>query len=85
MNDATYTHALATTLKTLVCTGDDDAAYILQGIEDSLNGRLRDAGLEAPALIDFIMSKNCPVSAWLTDADKVNLLRIKQDTEAAAK
>ena len=39
----------------------------------------RRAGPEAPALVDFIMSKDCPVSASLTDADKANLLRIKQN------
>jgi hypothetical protein len=31
------------------------------------------------ALIDFIMSKDCPVSPSLTDGDKASLLRIKQD------
>jgi hypothetical protein len=40
---------------------------------------LEAAGPEAPALIDFILSKDCPVSAALTDADKAQLLRIKQD------
>ena len=34
---------------------------------------------EAPALVDFIMGKDCPVSASLTDADKESLLRIKQE------
>jgi len=42
-------------------------------------GRIAAVGLEAPALIDFIMSKDCPISASLTDADKAKLLRIKQD------
>jgi hypothetical protein len=32
-----------------------------------------------PDLVDFIMSKDCLVSASLTDADKARLLRIKQD------
>ena len=41
--------------------------------------RLAAAGPEAPALIDFIMSKDCPVSASLTDADKARLLQIKRD------
>ena len=36
-------------------------------------------GPEAPGLVDFIMSKDCPVSASLTDADKAKLLRIKQE------
>jgi len=30
-------------------------------------------------LIDFITSKDCPVSASLTDADKAKLLRIKEE------
>lgn len=38
-------------------------------------------GLEAPALVDFIMSKVCPVSTELTDDDKANLLKIKQHAE----
>jgi hypothetical protein len=31
--------------------------------------------------VDFIMSKDCPVSASLTDADKARLLQVKQDAE----
>jgi hypothetical protein len=31
--------------------------------------------------VDFIMSKDCPVSASLTDDDKAKLLKIKQDAE----
>jgi hypothetical protein len=34
-------------------------------------------GPEAPALIDFIMSNDCPVSASLTGTDKAKLLSIK--------
>ncbi|MGH6935384.1 MAG: hypothetical protein ACRED2_04215 [Methylocella sp.] len=30
---------------------------------------------------DFIMNKDCPVSAALTDDDKANLLKIEQDAE----
>ena len=29
--------------------------------------------------VDFITSKDCPVSAMLTDDDKASLLRMKQD------
>ena len=43
--------------------------------------RLAETGREAPALVDFIMSKDCPVSASLTDEDKAKLLKIKQDAE----
>ena len=72
VDEAAYAKALAAELKTLVCSGDDDAAYVLRGL-----GFQRPpcaAGPEAPALVDFIMSKDCPVSASLTDADKANLL-----------
>jgi len=39
-----------------------------------LGGRLADTGREAPALIDFIMSKYCPVSAVLSDAGQGDAL-----------
>ena len=39
------------------------------------------AGREAPALVDFIMSKDCPVSPSLTGDDKAKLLKIKQFAE----
>ena len=37
-----------------------------------------ETGVEAPALIDAIMSKKCAVSAILTYGDKANLLEIKE-------
>ena len=79
VNESSYAKALATTLKTLVCSGGDEAVFVLGGIASPLNNSLAAAGPEAPALIDFIMSKDCPVSAPLTDAVKADLLRIKQD------
>jgi hypothetical protein len=39
--------------------------------------RLQVVGPEAPALIDFIMAKDCSVSASLTEADKARLLQVK--------
>jgi len=59
----------------------DNEAFALRGLMSSslFKARLVDAGPEAPALIDFIMSKDCPVSASLTDADKAKLLSIKQE------
>jgi len=77
VDDATYAGALAAELETLVCSGDTNAGYILRGVLGS--GRLAATGPEAQGLIDFIMSKDCPVSASLTDADKAKLLRIKQE------
>jgi hypothetical protein len=82
--------ALAAELKTLVCSRDDNAGFVLRGLsrkpeEFSLGvSRLAAAGPEAPALVDFIMSKDCPVSASLTDADKAKLLSIKQDATKQA-
>jgi hypothetical protein len=43
------------------------------------NSRLAATGAEAPALIDFIRSPACPVSAKLTDDDRAKLQKIKQD------
>ena len=80
VDDPAYANALAAELKPLVCSGGDDAAYVLRGLLK--NGRLAAAGPEAPGLVDDIMntdkSKECPVSASLTDDDKAKLLRIKQ-------
>ena len=45
----------------------------------SCSRRLAATGPEAPVLVDFITSKDCPVSASLTDADKAELLRIKEE------
>ncbi len=79
VDDAAYAKALAVVLKTLVCSGGDDAAYVVRGLLRQYDGRLTATGPEAPALIDFIMSKDCPVSASLTEADKADLLRIKRE------
>jgi uncharacterized protein YjbI with pentapeptide repeats len=73
--DVAYAEALAKELKSLVCANDDNAIHILRGIIG--NGRLS----EAPALVDFILSKNCLVSVSLTDNDKAKLLEIKQAAE----
>ncbi len=82
-----YVRALAVVLKILVCSGDDEALEALRGTTSRISfssvpivrSRLESTGPEAPALIDFIMSKDCPVSAMLTDDDKAALLQIKQD------
>jgi hypothetical protein len=76
---AAYAKALATELQGLVCNNDANAIHILRGVIE--NQRLRDTGREAPALVDFIMSKDCPVSAALPGDDKENLLAIKQYAE----
>jgi hypothetical protein len=92
IGDATYAKALATELRNLVCASDTDVTHVLRGIireepvtllvkEGKSSARLADPGREAPALVDFIMSKDCPVSASLTDDDRAKLLEIKQDAE----
>jgi len=62
-------------LKWLVCSRGKDETYILRGLLRW--SRLSAASPEAPALIDFIMSKDCPVSASLTEQDKASLLITK--------
>jgi uncharacterized protein YjbI with pentapeptide repeats len=68
----------------------ENAAFVLRGLMASTmlppGSRLNETGPEAPALIDFIMSRDCPVSAALTDAEKARLLQIKRDAiEEAAR
>jgi hypothetical protein len=79
IDDAAYAKALATELRSLVCASDANAIHILRGISNW--GRLANTGHEAPALVDFIVSKDCPVSASLTANDKAGLLEIKQNAE----
>ncbi len=58
--------------------------YLLHGHGVTL--RFADTGAEALALVNFIMSKDCPLaSAALTDADRATLLEIKKDAVDAAK
>lgn len=78
VDKTTYAKALAQRLRMLVCGSDANAIYILRGI--SKNMRLAATGREGPALIDDILKgKDCPVSAALTDADKVRLQEIKTE------
>ena len=80
---AVYEKALATELRDLICEDDanalDNLRAIMRGIIRS--GRLANTGRETPTLVQFIQSKDCPVSATLTENDKAELLRIKQDVE----
>jgi hypothetical protein len=81
VDDAAYKKALATELRGLVCASDVNAIYILRGTRIFATEPLVNTGREAPALVDFIMSKDCPLSASLTDADRAKLLEIKQFEE----
>jgi uncharacterized protein YjbI with pentapeptide repeats len=78
VDGAAYEKALATELRSLVCA-NANAIHVLRGIFTW--GRIAATGRETPALVDFIMSKDCPVSASLTGDDKATLLKIKQDAE----
>ena len=72
-----YVAALAEALKSAICWGQDrDHVDVLRGLLG--NRRLDDVGPEAPALIQFILSKDCRVFASLTSADKANLLEKKE-------
>ncbi|HEX9169111.1 MAG TPA: pentapeptide repeat-containing protein [Roseiarcus sp.] len=81
VDDAAYSKALALSLKTIVCSGHIDAINVLRGLLGApiahSKSRLEATGPAAPELIDFITSKNCPVSAALTAADHAALLQIK--------
>ena len=60
----------------------ENALYVLRGLMSVGTygyARLGETGAEASELIDFILSKDCPVSALLTDDDKGKLLSIKQE------
>jgi uncharacterized protein YjbI with pentapeptide repeats len=77
--DEDYRKALAGVLKSIICAGDDESIFVLRGVSQGSPGRLKATGTEGPALIDFIMSPACPVSAKLTDDDKARLQKIKAD------
>ena len=76
VSDLDYGNALAAELKRLVCSGEEDAIYVVRG--SGLEDRLGQAGAAAVDLVNFFKSKACPVSASLTDNDKARLLRIGQ-------
>jgi hypothetical protein len=91
VSDAAYSEALAKTLKDLVCSGDRDAIYVVRGdsvFSPGAESRLQSPGAAAISLIDDLTdkaSKDCPVAAALTDADRAKLLEIKQGIEKAGK
>jgi hypothetical protein len=94
VDDEAYADALAKTLKSLACSGDSDAIYVVSGMlkrpydGDSRIGRIEAAGAAATGLIDDLMNKgreDCSVSATLTDFDRTELLQIKQRDRGAVK
>jgi uncharacterized protein YjbI with pentapeptide repeats len=84
VNSDSYARALSKVLKPLLCSGDDDAIQVMRG--SAFRDRLLAARPTAPDLIDDLTnkdSKDCPVSAALTNADRTQLLRIKRAIEEA--
>ncbi|MGB6175233.1 MAG: pentapeptide repeat-containing protein, partial [Methylocella sp.] len=76
-----YKKSLADQLKSLACSGDKDARYIVLGLAN--HRRINATGARAPGLVDAILKPDCPVSAALTDADKAALKRIAKEASAA--
>ncbi len=88
INDSEYVIALSKVLRDLACSGAEDAIYVVRGSGDFLlsgfQDRLKDAGATAFDLINDLMNKDsrdCPVAAALTDADRASLQRTKRDIE----
>jgi uncharacterized protein YjbI with pentapeptide repeats len=77
VSEATYKKALAASLGRLLCDGDSNAIYVLRALSNyrksSSNSRIEDTGTEAQALAARILSRDCPVSAALTEDDKAKL------------
>jgi uncharacterized protein YjbI with pentapeptide repeats len=80
VDQASYYKALAITLERLVCSGAKDSIDVLRGLLLGPSPRLDFTGPEAPTLFDHIMKKECLVSDFLTDADRSELLDLKQGT-----
>ncbi len=76
-----YKKALAGELKALACSGDADARYVVRGLVSYK--RIKGTGAQAPGLVEAILKPDCPVSATLTDADKVALKGIAKEASGA--
>ena len=72
---------LADQLKTLSCSVDEDALYIVRGL--IANGRINDTRAKATGLVEAILKPDCPVSAALTNADKAALKKIAKEASGA--
>jgi uncharacterized protein YjbI with pentapeptide repeats len=73
--------SLADQLKTLACSVDEDAMYIVRGL--IANGRIKDTRAKATRLVEAILKPDCPVSAALTEADKAALKEIAKEASGA--
>jgi hypothetical protein len=81
VDETAYRSALADQLKSLACSGDEYAPYIVRGL--IANDRIEDTGAEAPGLVEAILKPDCPVSAALTEADKAALIKIAKEASDA--
>jgi hypothetical protein len=75
VHETAYFRVLAEILDKLVCSGEPDAIHVLRGL---LTGQIAIVSREVPALVTRLMSSACPVSAALTDTDKVELLQLRK-------
>jgi uncharacterized protein YjbI with pentapeptide repeats len=84
VDQRTYEAALEAQLKGLVCSLDENTAFIVRGLGQSFapelllfnRTRITATGTQAPALVEAILSPKCPVSAALTENDKMELRKI---------
>jgi hypothetical protein len=76
-----YWKVLADQLKSLACSGDESAPYIVRGLVN--NGGIKYASAQAPGLVEAILKPDCPVSAALTEADKAALEKLKKEASGA--
>ena len=83
--DQPYRNALAESLMALFCPGDEYEALVVRNVASDKFDQLHKAGPAAGALIAELLNKNsrnCPVAASLTDADRAKLLQIQQAISA---
>ena len=73
--------SLVDQLKTLSCSVDEDALYIVRGL--IANGRINDTRAKATGLVEAILKPDCPVSAALTKADRAALKKIAKEASGA--
>jgi hypothetical protein len=81
VDETAYPKALAAQLKSLACSGERSAPYIVRGL--ITNGRIQATAAQAPGLAEAILKPDCPVSAALTDADKAALKKIAKEASGA--
>jgi hypothetical protein len=81
VDETSYRSVLADQLKSLACSGDENAPYIVRGL--IANERIKDTGAQAPGLVEGILNPDCPVSAALTEADKAAPKKIAKEAGGA--